>query len=88
MEIMSEHNQRIADIMKDLNQPKSLYQVSDDYYRFRRGRELRGYDNLLAQEEIGAHLEFMVESLGIVKVTNPSALEKNSEEVVLYQTAV
>ncbi|MBF0277796.1 MAG: MBL fold metallo-hydrolase [SAR324 cluster bacterium] len=88
MEIMSEHNQRIADIMKDLDQPKSLYQVSDDYYRFRRGRELRGYDNLLAQEEIGAHLEFMIESMGIVKVTNPEALGKNSEEVVFYQKSI
>lgn len=88
MEIMWEHNQRIADIMKDLGEPKPLYQISNDYYRYRRGRELHGYDNLLALEEIGAHLEFMIETLKIVKVTNPSAVGKNSEEVVLFQKAI
>ena len=88
LEIMTEHNQRIADIVKDLQEPKPLYQISNDYYRYRRGRELHGYDNLLALEEIGAHLEFMIETLKIVKIINPSALRQDSEEVALFQKTI
>jgi len=85
MEIMAEHNQRITDIVKDLDSPKSLHQISTDYYRYRRGRELQGYDSLLALEEIGAHLEFMTETLGIAEVVNASAMAADSDEVMLYQ---
>ena len=82
MEIMGEHNQRIADIVKDLDRPKSLYEISTDYYQFRRGREIRGYDSLLALEEIGAHLEFMEETLGIVQASSPDAFRDDSDEIV------
>ncbi|NIV39607.1 MAG: hypothetical protein GWN58_62420, partial [Anaerolineae bacterium] len=35
MEIMTEHNQRIADLVKDLHHPKTLSEITSDYYRFR-----------------------------------------------------
>jgi len=72
MEIMGEHNQRIADLLKDLDAPKSLAQITSDYYRFRRGRDLAGYEQLLALEEIGAHVEYLIETLGLVRVANPA----------------
>ena len=67
---------------------KSLYEISTDYYQFRRGREIRGYDSLLALEEIGAHLEFMEETLGIVQASSPDAFRDDSDEIVRYQKAV
>ncbi|MBI3992751.1 MAG: MBL fold metallo-hydrolase [Candidatus Lambdaproteobacteria bacterium] len=88
MQIMAEHNQRIADIIKDLDRPKTLYEVSNDYYEYRRGREIRGYDSLLALEEIGAHLEYMIETLGIVRVDNHAAAARDGAEVVRYVAAL
>ena len=85
MEIMSEHNQRVTDLMKDLVRPKSLYEITTDYYQYRRGRELTGYERLLALEEIGAHVEYMIETLEIVRPINGAALNGDSEEIVLYE---
>jgi glyoxylase-like metal-dependent hydrolase (beta-lactamase superfamily II) len=83
MEIMGEHNQRIADLVKDLDAPRSLAQITSDYYRFRRGRELAGYEQLLALEEIGAHVEYMIETLGLLRVANPG--EAAEDGVVRYE---
>ena len=66
-EIMAAHNQRIVDLIKDMDEPKSLHQITNDYYRYRQGREITGYEQLLALEEIGAHIEYMQETLGIVR---------------------
>ena len=85
MEIMAEHHQRIADLLKDLDRPKPLYQITNDYYRFRRGREITGYEQLLALEEIGAHLEYMQETLGIVSVTPSIAAHGGNSPVLLYE---
>jgi len=85
MEIMGEHNQRIADLVKDLDAPKSLAQITSDYFRFRRGRELAGYEQLLALEEIGAHVEYMIETLGMLRVVNPG--EAGGNGVVRYARA-
>jgi glyoxylase-like metal-dependent hydrolase (beta-lactamase superfamily II) len=73
MEILGEHHQRIADLIKDLDRAKSLAQITEDYYRYRRGKELAGYEQLLALEEIGAHLEYMIETLGVVRVVDDGA---------------
>jgi len=85
MEIMNEHNQRIADLVKDLNQPKTLYQITEDYYRYRRGREITGYERLLALEEIGAHMEYMNETLGIVRFADGKSPESDPEGLVRYE---
>ncbi len=87
MEIMAEHQQRITDLMKDMHQPRSLYQITNDYYRYRRGREITGYEQLLALEEIGAHIEYMEETLGIVKNDPSRAPGDGSEPVLLYVRA-
>jgi glyoxylase-like metal-dependent hydrolase (beta-lactamase superfamily II) len=85
MEIMAEHHQRITDLMKDLDRPKSLYQITNDYYRYRRGREITGYEQLLALEEIGAHMEYMEETLRIVEKSPSRAPGEGSEPVLLYE---
>jgi glyoxylase-like metal-dependent hydrolase (beta-lactamase superfamily II) len=85
MAIMGEHNQRIADLVKDLDAPRSLAQITSDYYRFRRGRELAGYERLLALEEIGAHVEYMIETLGLLRVANPD--EAAHDGIVRYERA-
>jgi len=85
MEIMNEHNQRIADLMKDFSRPKTLADVTEDYYRFRKGRELEGYERLLALEEIGAHVEYMIENLGILRVAAGSPGQGDDDQVVLYE---
>lgn len=85
MEIMSEHNQRIADLVKDFSRPKSLAEVTEDYYRFRKGRELAGYERLLALEEIGAHVEYMIETLGILRVSESSPGRGDTNEVIFYE---
>ncbi len=85
MEIMSEHNQRITDLLKDLHRPKTLCQITEDYFRYRRGRELAGYERLLALEEIGAHMEYMIETLGIVRLENGGHPADDDEALALYR---
>lgn len=85
MEIMAEHNQRVTDLMKDLDRPKSLYQITNDYYRYRRGRDITGYEQLLALEEIGAHIEYMEETLRMVKNGTSRAPGDGDYPVLLYQ---
>lgn len=85
MEIMDEHNHRIADLVKDLDRPKTLYQITEDYFRFRRGREITGYERLLALEEIGAHMEYMNETLGIVRFADGKSPESDPEALVRYE---
>jgi hypothetical protein len=89
-EIMSEHNQRIVDLVKDMEGPKSLHQITNDYYRYRRGREITGYEQLLALEEIGAHLEYMQEDLGIVRQvpSHGGGDATAGEPVLMYQRAL
>jgi glyoxylase-like metal-dependent hydrolase (beta-lactamase superfamily II) len=86
-EITAEHNQRIVDLVKDMDTPKSLHQITNDYYRYRRGRDISGYEQLLALEEIGAHLEYMQETLGIVRQvpSNGGADATAGEPVLMYQ---
>lgn len=86
-EIMAEHNQRIVDLIKDMDRPKSLHQITNDYYRYRRGREITGYEQLLALEEIGAHIEYMQETLGIVRPVpaNGGGDALRGEPVLQYQ---
>jgi glyoxylase-like metal-dependent hydrolase (beta-lactamase superfamily II) len=89
-EIMAEHNLRIVDLIKDMDRPKSLHQITNDYYRYRRGREITGYEQLLALEEIGAHIEYMEETLGIVREipSNGGGDATAGELVLLYQRAI
>jgi glyoxylase-like metal-dependent hydrolase (beta-lactamase superfamily II) len=86
-EIVAEHHQRIVDLMKDLDRPRSLHQITHDYFRFRRGRDLSGYERMLALEEIAAHLEYMQETLGIVRQvpTNGGGDAMREEPVHLYE---
>ncbi len=88
MEIMGEHNQRMTDLLKDMDVPKSLHQITNDYYRFRRGREITGYEQLLALEEIGAHIEYMQETLGIVKQAPGDAPAPAPDSVLRYQRTI
>ena len=89
-EIMAEHDQRIVDLIKDMDRPKSLLQITNDYYRYRRGRDITGYEQLLALEEIGAHLEYMQETLGIVRQvpSNGGADAAAGDAVALYRRAL
>ena len=82
MQIMGEHNLRVTDLWKDLHAPKTLFQITNDYYRYRRGREITGYEQLLALEEIGAHLEYMLETLSILNV-RPQ--DSSDATVLLYE---
>ncbi len=89
-EIMAAHHQRIVDLIKDMDRPESLYQITNDYYRYRQGREITGYEQLLALEEIGAHIEYMQETLGNVREvpTNGGGDATREEPVRLYQRAL
>jgi glyoxylase-like metal-dependent hydrolase (beta-lactamase superfamily II) len=87
LEIMNDHNQRLADLFKDLARPRTLMEITDDYFRYRRGRELAGYEQLLALEEIGAHMEYLMETLGIVRIAGENG-GAGAEEGVLYYEKV
>jgi glyoxylase-like metal-dependent hydrolase (beta-lactamase superfamily II) len=85
LEILTEHQERIAGLLKTLDVPKSLYQLTADYFQYQRGRELTGYEQLLALEEIGAHVEYMEETLGVVAADSTHAIAPNGEHVLFYR---
>jgi len=62
------HYQRLDDILGMCKEEKNLFQITDDYYRFRsqyiNGKtipELARDEQILALEEIKAHLEYLME---------------------------
>jgi glyoxylase-like metal-dependent hydrolase (beta-lactamase superfamily II) len=67
------HSQRVADILDLCTREKSLFRITDDYYRLRseyiNGKtvpELARDDQILALEEIRSHLDYLMEEGKIV----------------------
>ena len=77
LEIIDAHHERLADVLSLLNEPISLYDVTHRYFSEIEGKELTGYDNVLAIEEIAAHLEYLIENLNCAKITNESEVKDN-----------
>ncbi|MBW2367527.1 MAG: MBL fold metallo-hydrolase [Deltaproteobacteria bacterium] len=69
LEIIDMHHERLGSLLMLLTEPKNIYDLTNQYFSEIEGRELKGYDYMLAVEEIGAHLEYLVETLKCVEVT-------------------
>lgn len=81
------HYVRLFDILRLCAEPKGLYRITDDYYRLRseyiNGKsvaDLERDDQILALEEIRAHLDYLIED-GHVRVA------ASKDGVTLYQAS-
>jgi glyoxylase-like metal-dependent hydrolase (beta-lactamase superfamily II) len=79
-EIRGVHRDRLRLMLKILNKPRTILEVSK--YLFGR---VEGYTVLLAIEETGAHVEYLYQR-GYLHITNIQEIEENSNLVpILYQ---
>jgi glyoxylase-like metal-dependent hydrolase (beta-lactamase superfamily II) len=79
-EIRSIHHERLQLLLKILNEPHTIAEVS----RYLFGK-VEGYTILLALEEAGAHVEYLYQR-GFLQITNLRDIEENSSLVpILYQ---
>ena len=83
LEIVYAHHERLSDLLSLLESPVNLYDLSDRYFSEVEGKELKGYDRVLAIEEISAHVEYLIENLNCAEIVNPLDREKGG--VLLYQ---
>jgi len=83
LEIIDSHHERLGNLIALLEKPKNLYDISSQYFSEIEGKDLEGYDKMLAIEEIAAHLEYLVETLNCVRIINPES--SNQKSIPLYQ---
>ncbi|MCG8381950.1 MAG: MBL fold metallo-hydrolase [Gammaproteobacteria bacterium] len=82
MEIIDAHHERMADIMSILDEPKTLNQITTEYFQQIEGKIVSGYDSILALEEILAHLEYLEKAMNCV---TPIASNDPDDPVLHYQ---
>lgn len=82
MEIIDSHHQRMADVMSIMDKPKTLHDITIEYFQEIEGKTLSGYDRILAFEEILAHLEYLEKTTNSVRVL-PN--EDPADPVMRYQ---
>ncbi|MCJ7702087.1 MAG: hypothetical protein MUO62_10920, partial [Anaerolineales bacterium] len=81
-EINSIHEQRLALVLKILNLPQTISEVSEKLFK-----AVHGYNELLALEETGAHVEYLYQR-GKIGIKNLAELETEKRQVpILYQTS-
>ena len=69
--IVEVHRQRLTDILALFNEPRTVFEISNQLYP-----QTEGYHRLLAIEETGAHVEYL-HARGYIATTNGKALKKN-----------
>lgn len=72
-QIQAEHAERLGKIMRIINSPKTVTEVSEELFG-----EVEGYNTLLALEETGAHIEYLYQ-IGILGINNLEDITKNSK---------
>ncbi len=81
LEIIDSHHERLADLMAIMDEPKTLNEITIEYFSRFEGKELLGYDRILAFEEIQAHLEYLDLALSSINVIKG----KGDDKVFRYQ---
>lgn len=76
MEIIDAHHNRLADLLSLLDRPKTLYELTTQYYTEVEGKPLSGYDRILALEEIQAHMEYLDGAMNYVEVVPETGDER------------
>ena len=81
-EIRELHRERLDKVLELLEQPKTIYEISEALFG-----EVHGYNKLLAVEEAGAHVEYLYQR-GQLEIANLSEYEKGDRPPkILYQCA-
>jgi glyoxylase-like metal-dependent hydrolase (beta-lactamase superfamily II) len=82
MEIIDLHHNRLADILSLMDRPKTLYELTTQYFTEIEGKPLAGYDRILALEEIQAHMEYLDGAMNYIEVVREKA---GGGEVLRYR---
>jgi hypothetical protein len=53
-----------------MDQPRTLHELTTQYFTEIQGKPLTGYDRILALEEIQAHMEYLTDAMDYVEVTH------------------
>ena len=79
-EIRSMHQERVSKVLDVLGEPHTIAEVSEALFG-----DVHGYNELLAVEEAGAHVEYLYQR-GLLEITNLDVLEKQANPApVLYR---
>jgi hypothetical protein len=65
-----------------MDRPKTLHELTTQYFTEIQGKPLSGYDRILALEEIQAHMEYLADAMNYVEVTH---LEGDEPDVLRYR---
>ncbi len=76
------HAERLAAVMKQLQQPQTISEVSQELFG-----EVHGYNVLLALEEAGAHVEYLYQR-GLLGIDNLDELENAQDPVAIRYVAL
>jgi glyoxylase-like metal-dependent hydrolase (beta-lactamase superfamily II) len=68
MEIINAHHVRLADILSLLDRPKTLHELTTEYFTEIEGKPLTGYERILALEEIQAHMEYLEGAMDYLEI--------------------
>lgn len=77
-EIKNLHEQRVAQVLKILDQPHTIDEISHILFG-----EVHGYHVLLALEEAGAHVEYLYQR-GALAIDNLTELESSRKPAAIY----
>jgi glyoxylase-like metal-dependent hydrolase (beta-lactamase superfamily II) len=72
------HQERLLYVLNSVKEPKTIVEISDRLFP-----DVHGYHELLAIEEIGAHIEYLVQR-GYVLIENMSQIEQDSTTPFRY----
>ncbi|NIS79121.1 MAG: MBL fold metallo-hydrolase [Anaerolineales bacterium] len=78
-EILEVHQERLEQVSDLLDEPKTVVEVADALFP-----DVEGYDQLLALEETGAHIEYL-EQRGYLEIANEEDLERDSVVSIRYR---
>lgn len=82
LEIIHSHHERLADILAIMDTPKTLNELTTEYFSRSEGKDLEGYESILALEEVQAHLEYLDKAMSCINITRST---KDGAEILKYQ---
>jgi glyoxylase-like metal-dependent hydrolase (beta-lactamase superfamily II) len=78
LEIESLHEERLARVLEISQRPRTLSQISEELFP-----DVKGYHELLAIEEAGAHVEYL-EQRGYLRVVNMDEIRVHKKDPIQY----
>jgi glyoxylase-like metal-dependent hydrolase (beta-lactamase superfamily II) len=78
LEIESLHEERLARVLEISQRPRTLSQISEELFP-----DVKGYHELLAIEEAGAHVEYL-EQRGYLRVVNMDEIRLHKNDPIQY----